>query len=129
MIGERDDLTEQQTGHASAPGYHRLCRADEVREGQPLEATVEGLPPLAVYKVGDAYFVTDNLCTHGASLLTEGWQDGTVIECAFHGGSFDIRTGEPVGHPCTVPLRTYEARVEEDWIVISAPAAPNGSPQ
>ncbi len=127
-------LTEQRPnphagGGSSAPCLHRLCRTGDVQEGQPVQATVQGLPPLAVYQVGDTYFVTDNLCTHGSSLLTEGWQEGAVIECAFHGGSFDIRTGEPIGPPCTVALRTYEARVEDDWIVITAPGAQTGSPE
>jgi ethylbenzene dioxygenase ferredoxin subunit len=125
-------LTEQRPapdGEAADRLSHRLCRAADVQDAQPVEATVEGLPPLAVFKVADDYFVTDNLCTHGSSLLTEGWQEGAVIECSFHGGSFDVRTGEPVGHPCTVALRTYEARVVDGWIVIAAPAVSAGAPE
>jgi hypothetical protein len=33
----------------------------------------------------------------------------------------------PLGHPCTVALRTYEARVEDDGIVIIAATVPTES--
>ena len=49
---------------------------------------------LALYHVGDAWFCTDNICTHAFALLTDGWLEGHVIECPLHGGQFDIRTGK-----------------------------------
>lgn len=95
----------------------RLCRVDEVNPGEPVPVTVEGLPPLAVYEVDGSYFVTDNTCTHGRAELTDGLQEGATIECPFHGGTFDIITGAAKTFPCTSPLRTYPARLEDGWIV------------
>ena len=79
----------------------RLCRVDEVKEGEPVAAHVAGLPPFAVYDVGGTYYVTDNICTHGNAMLTDGYQDGGTIECPFHGGAFDIASAVPSSDPDT----------------------------
>jgi len=111
-------------GKGGAVELTRLCRVEDVKEEEPVEAVVAGLPSLAVYNVGGQYYVTDNLCTHGSALLTEGYQNGTTIECAFHGGAFDIRTGKAIGLPCQVALRTYQARIDDGWVaVVASPAA------
>lgn len=99
----------------------RLCRVEQVKEGEPVEVNVAGFPSLAVYNVAGSIFVTDNVCTHGSALLTEGYQDATTIECAFHGGAFDIRTGAPTALPCQVPLRTYPVQIDDGWISVVAP--------
>jgi ethylbenzene dioxygenase ferredoxin subunit len=99
----------------------KLVSVIDAKEGSPLGITVEGFPPLAVYRVGDRYFVTDNLCTHGQALLNEGIQDGLVIECPFHGGRFNIETGEPILFPCQIPLKTYEITLKDDFIYVAAP--------
>jgi ethylbenzene dioxygenase ferredoxin subunit len=99
----------------------RLCRTGDVAETGPCEASVGDLPSLAVFRWGEDYFVTDNFCTHGAALLSEGYQEGFVIECPLHGGSFDIRDGKPLASPCQVPLRTYPAIVDDGWVAIEQP--------
>ncbi len=104
----------------SSEQWTRLCRIEDVREGAPLNVEVEGLNPLAVYEVNSKFFVTDNLCTHGNALLSDGYQDGGTIECALHGGAFDIRTGAPTTLPCQIPLKIYEVRVDDGWIAIDA---------
>lgn len=96
----------------------RLCKTNEVVDEEPFAVDVEGLPPLAVYRVDDGYFVTDNLCTHGNAKLSDGYQNGNFIECPFHGGAFDIKSGKPVAFPCQVPLATYKVHVQDDWVLI-----------
>lgn len=96
----------------------RLCRIDDVEEGCPVAVNVPGLPSLTVYKVGADYLVTDNLCTHGNGYLSDGYQEGEIIECPFHGGSFNIRSGKPASLPCTKPIKTYKATSEEGFVII-----------
>lgn len=97
----------------------RLCTIDEVPLDRPLAVTVEGLQALAVYRVGNEYFVTEATCTHGNALLTEGYLDGDIIECPFHGGRFCVRTGAPCGFPCVVPLRTYSVVPDDGYVSIA----------
>ncbi len=96
----------------------RLCRVGEIPPGGALCVEPQGLPPIAVYNVGGAFFATDDRCTHAEASLSDGILEGHVIECPFHGGTFDVRTGEALEPPCTVPVRVYRATVvgDEIWI-------------
>ena len=96
-----------------------LCRATEVAVGTPLRVEAEGLV-VAVFNLDGEYFVTDDACTHGPGSLGEGYVDGDVVECNFHGGQFNIRTGEVVAPPCMEPVKTYPTRVENGMVVIEA---------
>lgn len=98
----------------------KLVRLEDVVEGTPVAVDQEGLPPLAVYRHGGQCYVTGNLCTHGHALLTDGYQDGTTIECPIHGGAFDIRTGEATLFPCEIPIQTYPVSVEDGYVCIDA---------
>ena len=96
-----------------------LCKKDDVEEGKPLAVNIEGFPALAVYKIEEEFYVTDNICTHGMAILSDGYQEGNEIECPFHGGAFDIKTGEATAFPCQIPLQTYAVSIENDSVCIS----------
>jgi nitrite reductase/ring-hydroxylating ferredoxin subunit len=96
-----------------------LCRVEDVAVGTPLRVEAEGLV-VAVFNLDGEYFVTDDACTHGPGSLGEGYVDGDVVECNFHGGQFNIRTGEVVAPPCMEPVKTYRTRVENGMVVIDA---------
>ncbi len=86
-----------------------LCATDDVAPGAVLKVEAAGLS-LAVFNVDGEFYVTDDACTHGPGSLSEGYLDGHVIECDFHNGAFDVRTGEVVAPPCMIPLKTYTCR-------------------
>ena len=94
-----------------------LCGADEVFEGAALKVETHGLT-LAVFNVAGKPYVTDALGTHGPGSLSEGYIEGDVVECNFHNGQFNIRTGEVVSPPCMIPIKTYPATVENGKVVI-----------
>jgi nitrite reductase/ring-hydroxylating ferredoxin subunit len=41
-----------------------------------------------------------------------------VVECNFHNGQFNIRTGEVVLPPCMVPIKTYPVEVQDGKVTI-----------
>jgi len=94
-----------------------LCQAADIAAGKVLKVE-QGELTVAVYNVDGEFFVTDNACTHGPGSLSEGDLYGDVIECNFHGGQFNVRTGEVVGPPCMVPIRTYAVTLESGKIFI-----------
>jgi len=98
------------------PTLTRLCGTDDVEPGSALLVEIDDLE-LAVYNVDGQFYVTDDRCTHGPGSLSEGYLDGCVIECDFHNGAFDIRTGEVVAPPCMVPIKTYEVVVENNDVM------------
>ena len=102
-----------------------VCDAADVIEGCGLQVKCGELT-LAVFKVADRFYVIDDACTHGPGLLSEGEVDGDVIECNFHNGAFNIRTGAVVAPPCMIPIRTYYTEVRDGRIMID-PARPAAS--
>src|SRR5580658_1360561 len=94
-----------------------LCRADDVAPGTAHKVEIDDLA-FAVFNVDGAFYVTDDACTHGPGSLSEGYVDGDVVECNFHGGQFDIKTGEIVAPPCMIPIKTYKTTVENDTVFI-----------
>lgn len=95
-----------------------LCRKSEVAQGQAIRIEKNGLV-LAVFNLNGEYFVTDDTCTHGPGSLSEGSIEGDVVECDFHNGAFNIRTGEVVAPPCMIPLKTYVTQIEGDEVTIT----------
>lgn len=95
-----------------------LLEAGELEDGDVKAVEVDGLPKLAVYRLEDTFYVTDDKCTHGEASLSEGWLEDNCIECPIHAGQFDIRTGEAVCFPVTVAIRTYKTWLEEGRIKI-----------
>lgn len=96
-----------------------LCSTEDVPEGEAILVEKEDLE-LAVYNVGGSFFVTDDMCTHGPGSLSDGFLDGYEIECDFHGGCFDIRTGEVTEPPCTIPIKTYSVSVVDGKVCIDS---------
>jgi len=100
----------------------RACAIDNLDDGEML--LVEGAPePIALYRVEGAYYATSDACTHGQSSLSEeGELKGHIIECGWHFGCFDVRTGAATALPCNKPLRTYSIVVEGNNVLVETDA-------
>jgi nitrite reductase/ring-hydroxylating ferredoxin subunit len=98
-----------------------LCSADEVAAGSAIRVETGDLI-LAVYNLDGEFYVTDDTCTHGPGSLSEGYIEDDIVECNFHGGQFNIKTGEVAAPPCMVPIKTYPTTVENGKVVIDVEA-------
>jgi nitrite reductase/ring-hydroxylating ferredoxin subunit len=94
-----------------------LCSTADVAPGNAIKVEAGDLT-LAVYNVEGEFFVTDDACTHGPGSLSEGYIDGDVVECNFHNGQFNIKTGEVVAPPCMIPVKTYRVVVDGERVMI-----------
>lgn len=73
---------------------------------------------VALFKLGDEVFATENSCSHEYSELSEGMILGEDVYCPKHGSRFDIRTGAVRDLPATRPVKTYEVKVEEGTVYV-----------
>jgi nitrite reductase/ring-hydroxylating ferredoxin subunit len=99
------------------PTRIELCKTADVSEGSVIKVETEELI-LAVFNLEGVFYVTDDNCTHGPGSLSEGEIYGDVVECNFHGGAFNIKTGKVAQPPCMIPLRTYPTTVENETVYI-----------
>ena len=95
-----------------------LCSTADVAVGTALKVEIEGLA-VAVFNLDGEFYVIDDQCTHGPGSLSEGYIDGDIVECDFHNGAFNIKTGEVAAPPCMIPVRTYPATVEDGKVCIA----------
>src|SRR5262245_45389051 len=105
---------------SAAPRRVELCHASDVASGRALRVETEGMV-LAVFNIAGEFFVTDDACTHGPGSLSEGELEDDVVECNFHGGRFNVKTGEVMEPPCMVPVKTYPAFVDRGRVFVELP--------
>ena len=94
-----------------------LCKTSDVAEGAAIKVETGDLI-LAVFNLNGAFYVLDDTCSHGPGSLSEGPICGDVVECDFHNGAFNIKTGEVVEPPCMIPQKTYKVTVENETVSI-----------
>lgn len=102
---------------ADASKLVALCDATEVPTGQPASIEYHGFA-YAIFNLEGRFYVTQEHCTHGPGLLSEGEVVGDEIECPFHQGRFHIPSGEPAFPPCTERLRVWTAHLLDGRICI-----------
>ena len=90
---------------------------DDVPEGDVVAIKVAG-KEIALYEVEGEIFATDNLCTHGAARMSDGFLEGREIECPLHQGRFDVCTGKAMCAPLTEDIRTYPVRIENMRVML-----------
>ena len=97
------------------------CKEADLSLNSCKRIDLDGRSPIGIYRLEDGFYAIDDICTHGRALLSAGdVKDGVVI-CAFHGGSFDIRTGNAIDRPCIVGVKTYPVVIEGDTVWLELP--------
>jgi len=96
----------------------RACKAEELKAGQALRLDLT--PPIALYRLNDGFYATDDTCTHAQTSLAAGDIDleECTVECPYHASLFDIRTGNVLSLPASKPLKTYRVNVVGDEVFI-----------
>jgi naphthalene 1,2-dioxygenase system ferredoxin subunit len=84
---------------------------EAIPEADVTSVVVDGRE-IALYEVEGEVFATDNLCTHGAARMSDGFLEGREIECPLHQGRFDVRTGAPTCAPVTEAIKTYPIKID-----------------
>ncbi|MFQ6058149.1 MAG: Rieske (2Fe-2S) protein [Anaerolineae bacterium] len=90
----------------------------EIAPGQRMLVELDG-HQIALFNVGGEYYAISNSCTHRGGPLIEGSLGGEVVTCPWHGGQFNIKTGEVLAQPPTQPVTTYQVKVEGSDIKIA----------
>lgn len=92
-----------------------MCPATELTEDMPKAVMWNGRP-VCLYRVGGEVFATADSCSHGSASLADGDIVGYEIECPFHQGRFDVRTGAATRLPCRIPIETFNVVEKDDAV-------------
>jgi 3-phenylpropionate/trans-cinnamate dioxygenase ferredoxin component len=94
------------------------CNVDDVDAEDVIPFVHEGHHYAIFRSPRNEFFATDGQCTHEKVHLADGLVMGAVIECPKHNGRFNYTTGEGLGAPICVNLRTYPTRVDNSVVSI-----------
>ncbi|WP_240606238.1 non-heme iron oxygenase ferredoxin subunit [Euzebya rosea] len=102
---------------------HRVAGAASLAPGEVRLLEVGGQRVCLARTDDDELFAVDDICSHEEESLSEGWLDGSCIECPAHNSVFDLRTGEALTLPATEPVRTYPVTTDGDDVIVTVPTA------
>ena len=91
--------------------------ADEIDEEDVAPIEIEG-KEVAIYRNNGRFYASVDKCTHGDAFLSDGIVVGDVIECPLHQGRFCIKTGKALSAPVSVPIETFEVKVEDGKVFV-----------
>jgi len=92
-------------------------------EDEDVEQVKIGSLAVAVYRAKGQFYATQDLCTHERAYLSDGVVIDCIVECPFHQGRFDVRTGKAMGAPVIVPLKTYPLKVVNGRVYVQVSMA------
>ena len=98
--------------------FVRVAGRGDVPAGEMLIVEVEG-EEIVLANVDGEIYAFGGECTHKGGPLGEGLLEGDEVECPFHQGRFNVKTGEAVQEPPTEPIPTYQVQVEGDDIRVA----------
>ena len=100
--------------------FTRVAGVGDVGPGEHIRVEVDGKAVLLA-NIGGEFCAVSDLCTHEHANLSDGFLMGSRIECPLHGSMFDVTTGEVKGLPATIPLPTFETKVEGGDVYVRIP--------
>ncbi|HJU06672.1 MAG TPA: Rieske 2Fe-2S domain-containing protein [Nitrospiraceae bacterium] len=97
-----------------------VARLSEIEPGSCRSVEVNGFG-VALCNVGGMIYALDNTCPHAGGPLGEGFLNGELVECPWHGWRYNVRTGERPENP-DFRVACYPVQLEGDIIFVSIPA-------
>ena len=96
-----------------ADGFVEVGKAGDFPIGQ-MRHVLEGRAVVA--NVGGRLWAFANTCPHAGASLGDGTLAEFVVQCPWHAGRWDIRTGEGLSVVASRPVQVFEIRVVEDRV-------------
>lgn len=93
-----------------------VARLEDLPRGTARHVKI-GKNDLALVRAGDDVFALSNVCRHAFAPLAEGYVDGHVLICPWHGWRYDVRDGT-TDHP-NADVRTYPVTVRDGLVFVS----------
>lgn len=94
----------------------KIANISDVKSGEGKVFSANGVN-VALFNVNGVFHAIDNTCPHRGGPLGEGFLDGSVVTCPWHGWQFDVTTGRSPFMP--VGVKVFEVKVEGDEVFVN----------
>ena len=97
--------------------YFPALKVNELEEGAKTTVDINGVHIL-LSKLGGEFHALSGTCTHEEADLGLGMVLEERVICPLHLSQFDLRTGEVLNPPATVPLRAFNLKIEGGTVYV-----------
>ncbi len=98
--------------------FIKVATTGDLSPGKAMKVEVND-EEVALFNLDGEYYAISDVCTHAGGPLSDGELDGEEVECPWHGGRFNVRSGEVTGPPAPRAVESYSVKVEGEDILIS----------
>jgi ferredoxin-thioredoxin reductase catalytic chain len=105
-------VIDEPTGPVEVP----VARVEDMCDGEARHVKI-GKRDIALFRVDGAFYALSNVCRHAFAPLSEGWLDGHVVMCPWHGWRYDVRDGK-TDHP-DADVTTYPVTVRGGEVLVT----------
>jgi 3-phenylpropionate/trans-cinnamate dioxygenase ferredoxin subunit/naphthalene 1,2-dioxygenase system ferredoxin subunit len=98
-------------------GFFSALKDDELQEGSMTAVDVNGVHVL-LSRIGGEVHALSGTCTHEEADLGLGMVLEEKVVCPLHLSQFDLRTGEVLNPPATVPLKSFNVKIEDGTVYV-----------
>jgi nitrite reductase (NADH) small subunit/3-phenylpropionate/trans-cinnamate dioxygenase ferredoxin subunit len=96
----------------------KVATVNQIKPGQMLYASVDGLP-IALANIDGEIHAFGDSCRHQGGSLSSGVLRDDVVTCPWHGWAYNVRTGKSVVPPVGLRVPTYGVEIDgEDVYVV-----------
>lgn len=118
----RTDVADGSTLHGvvevpSGPVEVRVAAEGDLADGQSRHVKV-GKRDIALIRTNGEYFALSNVCRHAFGPLADGFVDGFILMCPWHGWRYDVRDGS-TDHP-GADVRVFPVTVRGGEVFVTA---------
>lgn len=97
--------------------WHKVATTSEIDDEEVIGVEV-GETQIAIYRLGDDFYATSNICTHAFAFLSDGYIEEGCVECPLHQQLFRIATGEALEGPAEEDLKTFAVKLDGENILV-----------
>jgi 3-phenylpropionate/trans-cinnamate dioxygenase ferredoxin component len=97
--------------------YLAAMKISELSDGSFAAVDLKGVHMLLA-KIGGEVSAVAGTCTHEETDLALGFILEDRVVCPLHLSQFDLRTGQVMNPPATVPLRRFNVKIEDEMVFV-----------
>lgn len=99
------------------PNFIKVANKSDLNPGENKVVNANGTD-VALFNVEGEFFAISNTCLHRGGPLGEGFLEGDVVSCPWHGWRFNVKTGQNVVMP-NAKVACYKVKIEMNEVMVA----------
>ena len=99
------------------PNFVKVASTSDLKPGENKVVNVNDTE-VGLFNIDGEFFAISNVCLHRGGPLGEGFLEGDVVTCPWHGWRYNVRTGENAMIP-TTKVASYQVKVEGNDVFVA----------